>query len=210
MITADFVTIDLNGFSISGPVVCTADASSGVAACPSAAEGVGIQSGNAGQGFGPRSTVVMNGTVRGMGNFGLELIGMGDRVERVTADSNAGLGMIISGTVSDSAGTMNGGIGIFAITVRDSVATTNRLQGILLDASGGVGTGNIASFNGTQGIEAPNGTVIGNTMVRNGAFGLKALCPAVIANNTVVSNAGGSIDTSGSGACALTNNATRP
>jgi len=204
VITADYVTIDLNGFSIIGPVVCTGSP----AACPAAAEGTGIQAGVAGVGPGPRSTRISNGTVRGMGNFGLVLIGPGDLVERVTADSNSGGGMIVAGSAIESAGTLNGGFGILAITVRDCITTDNKREGILLDGSGGVATGNIASFNGTQGIRAPNGTVIGNTTVRNAGFGISALCPSVLANNTSVSNTAGAIDTSPTG-CALLNNATR-
>jgi len=138
------------------------------------------------------------------------MTGEGSLVEKVSADSNAGGGMVVAGTVIQSSATQNGAAGIFAITVRDSTAVQNLGDGILLDGSGGVATGNIASFNGKHGILAPNGTVTNNTVVRNMSFGISSLCPSVIVGNTVVSNAGGSIETTGSEVCAVSNNATRP
>jgi hypothetical protein len=144
-----------------------------------------------------------------MGSTGIFITGQGSLIERVTADSNAGGGFLVAGSVIESTATRNGTFGIFAIIVRDSLATDNHLDGIQLDGSGGVATGNIASFNGDQGISSPNGTVTSNTAVRNAAFGISATCPSSINGNTVVSNTLGSITTNGTG-CVLTNNATRP
>jgi autotransporter translocation and assembly factor TamB len=93
--------------------------------------------------------------------------------------------------------------------VSDSNANNNHLDGITLDAAGGVSIGNVASFNGRNGILAPNGTVTGNTVVRNVSFGISATCPSSIVANTVVGNTAGSIDTSRDG-CVVVNNATRP
>ncbi len=110
--------------------------------------------------------------MRGMGSTGIFITGLGGLIERVTADSNAGGGLLIAGSVIESTATRNGTFGIFAIVVRDSLATDNHEVGIQLDSSGGVATGNIASFNGTNGISAPNGTVTSNTTVRNNSFGI--------------------------------------
>src|SRR5205807_10412712 len=60
-ITADFVTLDLNGFSVIGPNVCAGHP----AVCPAAGTGVGVQAG-ANQTFGPRGVKILNGSVRGM------------------------------------------------------------------------------------------------------------------------------------------------
>ncbi len=202
-IAADHVTLDLNGFSIIGPSVCT----SSPANCPAAAQGIGIQADNGPTVDGPRGTKILNGTVRGMGSTGILITGLGGSIERVVADSNAGGGLLVAGSVIESAATRNGSFGILAIIVRDSFATDNHNDGIVLDGSGGVGAGNIASFNGGRGMSVPNGTATGNTMVRNAGFGLSTTCPSTIVNNTIVSN-GGTIETNGVG-CALVNNATR-
>lgn len=204
-ITADHVSLDLNGFAIIGPTVCT----SSPATCPPIAQGIGIQADNGPTADGPRGTKVFNGTVRGMGSTGIFITGAGSSVERVVLDSNGGGGVIIAGTVIQSTATRNGSFGIFATIVRDCYATDNHDDGIELDAIGGVAIGNISSFNGHQGITAPNATVTGNTAVRNVAFGISATCPSSIVGNTIVSNTLGSITTNGTG-CVLVDNATRP
>jgi hypothetical protein len=205
-ITADHVTVDLNGFSIIGPTVCT----SSPAICPAVGQGIGIQADNGPTADAPRGIRVFNGTVRGMGATGIFITGQGSLIERVTADSNGGGGFLVAGSVIECTATRNGSnFGIFAIVVRDSLATDNHGVGIQLDASGGVANGNIASFNGDHGISAPNGTVINNTAVRNVSFGISAVCPSSIVDNTIVSNALGSITSQGVG-CVLANNATRP
>lgn len=202
-ITADHVTLDLNGFAIVGPTVCT----SSPANCPPITQGIGIQADNGPSVDGPRGTKILNGTVRGMGSTGIVITGQGGLIEKVVADSNAGGGFVVAGSVIESVATRNGTFGILAIIVRDCLATDNHNAGIQLDGSGGVGTGNIASFNGSVGMSVPNGTATGNTMVRNVSFGLSATCPSTIIGNTIVSN-GGTIETNRDG-CVLFNNATR-
>jgi hypothetical protein len=202
------VTLDLNGFGIIGPVVCTTS-STDAATCPPATDGIGIRAANATGEGGPAGVKVFNGTVRGMGGSGIFITGLGSSVEKVTADGNGGFGMIVAGRVIHSSGNGNGQSVIFATTVSDSNANNNHLDGITLDAAGGVSIGNVASFNGHNGILAPNGTVTGNTVVRNVSFGISATCPSSIVANTVVGNTAGSIDTSRDG-CVVVNNATRP
>jgi hypothetical protein len=203
-ITADFVTLDLNGFSIIGPAVCTSNPTK----CPPPGTGIGVQAGGP-QKFAPRGVRVLNGSVRGMGVEGILMTGDGSSVEKVTADSNAGGGMSVAGRVIESAATQNGGsFGIIATTVRDCTAVQNFGDGIIINA-GGVATGNVASFNGGHGIGIFYGTATGNTLFLNNASGISAFCPSSIIGNTVVSNGPGSIETNGAG-CALANNATRP
>lgn len=203
LITADYVTLDLNGFSIIGPAVCTGTPTT----CPPLGQGRGVQAGND-QAPGPKGVRVLNGSVRGMGREGLLLIGDGDFVERVNADSNAGGGIIVAGTVIASAAAHNGSFGILGITVRDSTAENNAGDGIILDGSGGVGTGNISSFNGGRGMSVPNGTATGNTLVRNTSFGISTTCPSVIVGNTIVNNTAGTIDINRTD-CVILNNAVR-
>lgn len=208
LITAAYVTLDLNGFSIVGPVVCT----SSPAVCPAANQAIGIQAGNPGV-PGPRGIRILHGSVRGMGSLGISISGEGSSVEGVTADGNAGGGILVAGNVVGCAANLNGALGIIAFTVSGSVAIENATDGIVLDAIAGVGTGNIASFNGRNGIVAPNGVVNSNTAVRNVGFGVSALCPATIIGNSIINNQGGSIQTTNSApgaACVVVNNATIP
>jgi hypothetical protein len=203
-ITADSVTLDLNGFSIIGPAICPAGPAT---TCPAAGKGIGVQVGGIAM-QGPRGVRILNGSIRGMG-LGIQMMGDGSFVERINTDSNSGGGMSVTGTVIQSAATHNGSFGIIATTVRDSTVVQNLGDGIILDVSGGVATGNVSSFNGGFGIYVPYGVATANTVFLNRSTGISALCPSSIVGNTVVSNQSRSIDTDRDG-CVLANNAIRP
>ncbi len=81
-VTADNVTIDLNGFMIKGPTVC-----SGVPAttCTPTGSGIGIEEVGAAVGG-----AVVNGTVQGMGSRGVMA---GSHAEKVRARNNGGDGI---------------------------------------------------------------------------------------------------------------------
>ncbi|MBW2424609.1 MAG: right-handed parallel beta-helix repeat-containing protein, partial [Deltaproteobacteria bacterium] len=79
------VTLDLNGFAISGPPVCTG-AGAGLSCLP-AGSGFGIQAFTESTGI-----VVKNGVVRGSPLSGIEMLGNTNRVEGVHVVSNAGIG----------------------------------------------------------------------------------------------------------------------
>jgi hypothetical protein len=204
-ITADFVTLDLNGFSIVGPVVCTTGTAT---TCPARGTGIGVQA-DGGQAPFPRGIRIRNGVVRGMGLMGILLQGNGSFVERVTVDSNAGGGMSVAGSVIESAATQNGSFGIIASTIRDSTSLQNSGDGIILAVNGGVATGNVSSMNGGSGIALQLGTATSNTLFLNQGVGISALCPSSIVGNTIVSIGPAAIGTSGDG-CALATNGTRP
>jgi len=151
------VTIDLNGFSITGPVTCA-----GVPAkCSASGSGNGIKSGT-------NSIVsVFNGAIVGMGNDGISLGGVA-RVRDVIATSNAISGIsIATGVVSECVGDSNGGDGIdltFNATVTASSAIRNGGDGI--DAtSGGAVSASAAGSN--KGIGIFGDTVIGSTATSN-------------------------------------------
>lgn len=204
-ITADFVTLDLNGFSIAGPAICTAGTAT---TCPAPGTGDGVLSGGD-QAPVPRGVRILNGSVRGMGRIGIKLSGSGSVVERVTVDSNAGGGMSVAGAVIQSAATQNGSFGIIADTVRDSTAQQNSGDGIILGINGGVATGNVSALNGGFGMAVQFGTASSNTLFLNQAAGISASCPSSLVSNTIVTNGPASIKTSGDG-CALANNGARP
>ncbi len=205
-ITADFVTLDLNGFSILGPGTCTAGT---VTTCSGTGAGIGVLAGGNQPHPAPRGTRVLNGTVHGMGLFGIRLDGGGSYVEKVTVDSNAGGGMTVSGAVIQSAATQNGSFGIIGDIIRDSTVLQNGGDGIILGVNGGVATGNVSSFNGGFGIAVQFGTATGNTLFLNQGSGISASCPSSVVGNTIVTNGPASVETSRDG-CAVANNGSRP
>ena len=205
-VTAPDVTIDMNGFSIIGPVVCTGEVDI-PAVCPAASGGVGIKSGGETEPGSP-DVKVMNGSVSGMGAQGIFLIGDGNLVEKVSARSNAGIGMVVLGTVLNSSAIGNGATGILASSVRDSEAASNTGDGIDLDGRGGVAMNDISADNGGVGIRPANGSVMNSTITLNKGAGVLATCPSAMMNNTIVANAS-SIETDGPG-CVFENNGTRP
>jgi hypothetical protein len=204
-ILAPDVTLDLNGFSIIGQVVCTGF---GPVTCPTATTGIGINGSNADETEGPADIKILNGAVRGMGSHGIFVSGDGSLVDKVSAQSNAGAGLIVAGSVINSSAIANGSTGILAFIVRDSEAANNVRDGIITDGRGGVAMDDVSSFNGNRGIVAQNGSVTGSTITLNKGVGLSAICPSAILNNTIVANAS-SIQTEQNG-CVLENNGTRP
>jgi hypothetical protein len=203
-VMASDVTIDLNGFGIIGPVVCSGFP---FAVCPAVSTGIGIRAGED-EMPGPSDVKVMDGFVRGMGSDGISLTGDGSLVSKVSAQSNAGTGIIVSGTVSESSAINNGETGILAIIVSNSEAASNTGDGIDLDARGGVALNVVSSDNGKNGITVANGSVTGSTVTLNKGAGISAVCPSAILNNTIVTNAT-SIQTTQPG-CVFQNNGTRP
>jgi len=201
IVTADLVTIDLNGFSVIGPVVCTPNPTR----CELPGTGVGIQAGEVAGPPGPSGVRVLNGTIRGTGYDGIRLTGPFGTVERVTVASTGGtFGILVSdGRVIDSVARLIRGTGIAAGTVRGSVAQQNGFHGIVF---GRMATGNEASSNGGTGI-AGQGVVQGNVAFENGVFGIDVMrCPSTVIGNAAVSNGSGAINTADS-TCKLANNA---
>ncbi|HEY3835616.1 MAG TPA: hypothetical protein VGL72_03560 [Bryobacteraceae bacterium] len=204
-ITADGVTLDMNGFSIIGPVTCTALSTGMGANCPAASTGVGILAAQPNGAGGPLGVKVYNGTVKGMGLHGIELLGFGSVVEKVTAYSNAGDGMLVAGSIIGSAVMQNGKVGLLATVVRETFAFQNAGDGIVLDGIGGTAFAVISSFNGGNGVLSQNGIVTNSTIVRNVLVGISARCPSSLVNNNIVNNQGGTIVTESPG-CVSVNN----
>ena len=161
LVSANDVTIDLNGFAIIGPNLCAGNPAS----CSSSGAGVGIDA------FGTENIKVFNGTVRGMGSHGVALF-ENSSVERVAAMGNGGTGISIAsiGSVTQSRGDSNGGSGIFAESVSSSEAARNHLDGIVV----------------TNG-----GSAVGNTTSNNGQRGIFAICPSLVLSNSAAFNSTG-------------------
>src|SRR5512139_2763385 len=210
-VTADNVTIDLNGFMIKGPTVCSGHPLT----CSPTGSGLGIAAPAA------AGSAVMNGTVQGMGSTGVRLHpDLGSQAEKVRAVSNGflsisaatvtdctaffnGQGGISAVTATGCTAYINGGRGISAIdTVNNCTAKSNSDDGInapvviscTADSNGGRGisattaTGCTASSNSNDGIRAR--TVTNCTAFRNGSSGIAA---TTVNNCTADSNGGSGI-----------------
>ena len=163
-IDATNVTIDLNGFSIIGPVVCSG--AGAALACSGVLQGNGIEA--AGDGF-----VLRNGTVRGFGGAGVTT-GQEALIDRVTSRSNGAMGFYLYdyGTVTNSLASDNGGDGFTlgnGSLVTSSRAVNNKGDGISMDddATAGEVRDSFAARNGKSQF-APRGgpsSWIGNTAV---------------------------------------------
>lgn len=191
-ITADNVTLDLNGFSIIGPNVCT----SNPITCTALGGGIGIMAVSEGVPS-PANVRVMNGMVRGMGGHGIRMMGDSTVVERVLAVSNGGPGIVVgNGRVIDSEARLSGsGTAIVGLHVRGCTAANN-VFGIFV-RPGGVASGNVAMANEGGGIAVTNGTATGNTAINNVNYGIDAICPGTLTGNTAFGNTVINIRTNG-------------
>ena len=147
-VRADNVTIDLNGFSIIGPVICIGSPVTSCSPVDPTALGFGIEDGLP---PGHRSVTVMNGNVRGMGSYGIGISGVGGFVEKVHAESNGRTGIFVaSGTINVSMANLNGQLGFesFSGVVSGNVAIGNGRNGFFIACPTAV-IGNMASGNGS-------------------------------------------------------------
>jgi hypothetical protein len=145
-ITADDVTVDLNGFALVGATECTGDGPT--ITCTPAGSGVGIFA------FEREGIVVRNGSVTGFPGGGVLLFrAEGCRIADLTVAANGSNGIQLGGTceISGTIVDRSGGVGIFVITddntpedsptddivVRDSVVARNRGEGVFTTSSAG-------------------------------------------------------------------------
>lgn len=200
-ISAPDVTLDLNGFKISGPTVCTTDMS-GAVSCTPLGSGSGIRST-------ATNTTVPNGTVTGLTDRGIRLDGAYSRVERLRARGNGVFGIEIRGPHADvhaSTFSHNGGAGIGISgtsgdsRITDNVTYGNGGSGIQLNGlPGSLVRGNISNQNFLVGIlvnTGDNTMVIGNTTVGNGNRGISfgTSSGGGYAQNIIADNAIGTVN----------------
>jgi len=188
-ITSDDVTLDLSGFAILGPTVASGMP---VTKCEPLGTGIGIDARR------QTNITILNGTIRGMGLYGI-WIG-GGRVERVSISHSGRIGIIGSGF---------GGNAFI-----DNVVSRNGHDGISAHGYGGSRvTGNTVSSNGRVGIRAETpgaNTVTGNTVTGNALIGILATGDgsAVVSENSVTGNHGHGILVSSVGGSLVRGNAT--
>lgn len=190
-ISVNDVTLDLGGFRIKGPVVCSQTPTS----CNNNGAGVGISA------AARRDITVFNGIIRGMGSDAIQT-GPSARIEKVHAVSNGGFGISAGddSLVNDNTVGQNGAGGIFV--AKGGLVTGNRVSnnasdGIVTD-TGSVVTGNVARSNSGSGIStAQHNTISGNAVTANSGYGILTNA-STLDGNTVASNQGTGVD-AGSG-----------
>jgi len=155
-ITADNVTLNLNGFAIIGSASGT---------------GIGISA------FGQSNVNVFNGSVLSMGSHGI-VLDIASTVDRVNALDNGGDGIVTQGgsRVTNSTASRNFGNGIntgIGCQVENSIANRNGVDGITVGLRSSV-LYNTANFNENDGIEtAQRCLVVGNAASENERLGLR-------------------------------------
>ena len=167
-ITADDVTLDLNGFTISGVTECSP---SGTMCAPiGLGSGIRIFSTN---------VAVHNGTIRGMGSRGILAFGAGNRVENVRALFTPGTAITLG---EDS-------------TIAGCKALRNGGRGLLI-GDGSLLASNTAADNVLPGIDASDASVLFGNTVTDNQFGIAIFSYGVVRSNTSNSNEALGIDAS--------------
>jgi len=179
-ITEKGVTIDLNGFAITGPRFCPA---SQVCEAPTVT-GIGVNSTE-------EQARLMNGIIRGF-LFGIQLKD-DSKVIRVEVSESQGAGIKLKShsQLIESISTRNGGDGVVTQVgnvLSRNVISTNSLAGIF-GGPGNVVEGNSIQTNG-RGIDIGGGCLIrGNTVGNNLGTGVKSGDDCMVLNNSLVKNA---------------------
>ena len=172
LVTANNVTIDLNGFSLTGA---------------GNSSGIDTPAG----GSGPENTTVRNGTVTNWG-FGARLRDKA-RVERVSFLRNTGAGLVCgqAALIVDCVATDNGESGITAgrtAVIRSTVAHANSAVG-LAAGTGSVVTNCAANLNSGFGIQTQdNSTVQGCSADGNSSTGINTQFRSTIVDCTSTNN----------------------
>jgi hypothetical protein len=166
-IKADEVTLDLNGFSIIGPVSCDGDPQTPTRSCTGTA-GVGVQTNST------SNIAIRNGSIRGMG-AGIFAFSSGALIEEIRASKNssAGIQVINNAVVRRNTVTNNGGDGIVAQAslVSDNIANVNHGNGITAEVGNSV-TRNTVFENSGVGITAYDSLVTENSIFGNNSGNL--------------------------------------
>ena len=170
-VAADFVTIDLNGFSIIG-------------------NGTGTGSGVTDAGIARVGTTIKNGSIRGFASSGVDLsVSSLTMIDGLIVTSNSGQGIAVG--VADPEFAPDGGN-----IVMNSRVEGNELNGIV-SAPGDRIVGNTVLSNGRNGIFVSVGTLVKGNVVRghgNDGAGIGNLGQCLIVQNVVTgSGSGGEI-----------------
>ncbi len=176
-ISANGVTLDLNGFSVVGP---DSGGANGI-------EAIGAMS----------NVIIRNGVIRDFGGRGVSIASSSANWEcealHVASNGGAGIALVGSGSgfvVRNSHVIDNGSNGIWLpdnAVIAGSTIRNNGGIGVNLNI-GGLVQGNEVSNNSGDGIQVARASVLHNTVTSNGEYGIEPLLDTLIHGNTVVSN----------------------
>lgn len=181
-VTASAVTIDLNGYRIIGPTVC----SGAPLTCSPLGNGRGIEALGAGD-----QVVVQNGFIEGMSLQGVTCTETCTIVD-VHAKNNGDTGLS-AGTIRNSSSNSNGVAGMVANgVISDSIAIGNRFTGI----AGQEAVLARVRANGNQGngIACIDCNLVDSVSSRNEGFGVIFLGQSAFGGNLIFGNDSGSIN----------------
>jgi hypothetical protein len=183
-INAAGVVLDLNGFTILGPIRCNGSFSTSATSCTGTGFGIGISNQETNG-----NVTVKNGSVVG---FGVGILGGGGfLVEEVHATDNSTAGIqvdraIVRRCIADNNGTgfqLNGNA-----VAENNEASINASAG-LVSRDGGIVIGNVLNFNGGTGLEVEK-SLYGSNSIQHNAGGDIFLInagtkPSVSQNNNI-------------------------
>lgn len=181
------VSIDLNGFAIKGPVVCTGRGAA-LTCTPTVTGGSAIYQTGAG------AVSVRNGFLQGFRYgvaFGNECV-----IEDVITTSHQEHGFIVGARCrfAHVVASRNGGNGIDTdegCQAIENIAFANRGAGIRFRAPGGMASGNVVRGNGSLGLRAGAGSVLSaNNASDNGGDGIQTVTGSTVVGNLSFNNAG--------------------
>lgn len=189
------VTIDLNGFSITGPAVCSGQP---VTSCTNDGSGDGILATNDPNHHHIR---ILNGDIRGMGDHGVSLRDSeAVHLDCVRAVGNAGSGLEVGSNalVSDCLSEANLSLGIFGrggIQVRNSTVIHNGETGITVGGGLVIVRDSSIINNGNTGLScgsASGDTCLIDTVVisQNAGIGMTLTDHALVRGSNIESNSG--------------------
>jgi len=184
LIDGSFVTVDLGGHKVIGPVTCSGTPN----VCSPTGTGGGVRVGVSGN----RGVRIRNGTVTGMGDLGFA-VNFTSVIEDVTASRNGGIGIFLGpgSRLERGLAETNGSVGIsglFFVQVKNSVAVENGGDGIVVGADSIVAANTVA-LNNLDGIEAGDrARVVGNNVSQSGEHGIHAGRAGTIEANVVSSS----------------------
>lgn len=184
------VHLDLGGFAIIGPTICGGFPY----ACVPTGSGIGVRSSSNDR------VSVRNGTIRGLGNLGIQL-GADASIDTVNV-SNCGHGGVIGGTgslIARNRFVSNGGPGISITTgvVSENVVRASMIAGISASSGATIVNNTVTQtqpLNALPGVGISvgisSGVVMGNTVAGNQGLGLSLSPTTGFYGNTVTSNNG--------------------
>ncbi len=180
------VSIDLAGFAIYGPTVCTGTPPTTALTCAPTGLGDGIQA------AAYSNVSIFGGTVSGAGHVGVSC-GLGGRIERMHVENSGSVGVAAGHGSLIFGNTVNrnsfGGIASSGgATIRGNSVGENGGFGVL--SSSDIVEGNTVQENRSSGISASWSTVAGNSARSNYGTGITVTFGGLVIDNTVIGNQG--------------------